>query len=221
MLRNLRDKIKKKFYQFRSKLIGRLGDRLLYLLARTCSFKVKGAEAFAEIAEKEKSIIMLWHNRLTLVPYILSQFTPSLQYAALISASRDGEILSHVASAYKNGSTIRVSHLGRFQALQNLIRHIKEQDQIVLITPDGPRGPRYEIKPGIALAALETKAHVFPLNWEAKSYWELKTWDRLRLPKPFTTIDVTFHPSLCFKGEDGPQPSLEEVKVMLAKSLPT
>ena len=74
------------------------------------------------------------------------------------------------------------------------------------------------MKPGIAIAALETKAHVVPFSWEAKNYWELKTWDRLRIPKPFTSIHVTFAPPICFEGPL--PPSLEEAKALLKQALP-
>jgi len=200
-------------------MIAKVGDNILYLLARTCTFEVEGAEEFVQLAGKENCILMLWHNRLALVPYLLSRHTKGIRYAALVSASRDGEILTYVAKGYENGSTIQVPHLGRYKALQGIIRRLGETEKIVIIiTPDGPRGPRYELKPGIALAALETHARVVPLDWEAVDFWELKTWDKLRLPKPFTTIRARFLPPVGF-GED-PKVSLHDAMEVLAKSLP-
>lgn len=218
MLKNIKEKLKKKFYQIRSFLIAKIGNNFLYLLIKTCRLQIVGLDLYRELIEKEKCILMLWHNRLAPVPFILSQYTPQTRYAALISGSRDGDILKHIAHSYKNGSTIQVPHLARYQALQNIIRHVNERKTIVIMTPDGPRGPRYELKPGIAIAALQTQAHVISLNWEAKSYWEFKTWDRFRLPKPFTSIQVTFSPSICF--DKAPQPSLEKARALLSETLP-
>ncbi len=195
-----------------------LGKGLIHLLLFTCRIHVEGLGHFCRLAAKEKCLIMLWHNRLALAPFILSHYTPNFLYAALVSGSRDGEILSSLIHSYHNGRTIRVSHQARYQALREIIRHVEERKQIVIITPDGPRGPLYTIKPGIAVAALETQAYLVTLNWEAKHYWELKTWDRLRLPKPFTTIRVTFEPSVHFTST--PLPTLEQAKEIIKQALP-
>ena len=209
---------KKWLYRARSFIIAKLSKRVMNLLIGTCHIQFVGMEQFCRFVATEKCILMLWHNRLALAPFILSRYTPRIQYAALVSGSRDGDILTTIVNSYKNGNTIRVPHQARYQALREIIRHIEEQKYIVIITPDGPRGPRYEIKPGIALAALETQAHVFSLNWEAKHYWELKTWDRLRLPKPFTTIRVSF--ALPIRLDKLSQYSLEQAKAILKESLP-
>jgi len=160
---------------------------------------------------------MLWHNRIAPALFILSTYTPHIHYTALVSGSRDGDILSNIIHSYKKGGTIRVPHLARYQALRTLVRHVEERRQIVVITPDGPRGPCYEIKPGIAIAALETQAQIFSFNWEAEDYWEFKTWDKFRLPKPFTTLHVTISPTVRF--DQMPQPSLEEAQFILKTKL--
>lgn len=218
MLKNFKGKWKKKIFQIRSFFIAKLSKFFLYMLIKTCRIKIEGMEQFSELITKEKCILMLWHNRIAITLLILAYYTPEIPYAALVSASRDGDILSYIIHSYKNGNTIRVPHLARYQALQEIIRHIEARKQFVVITPDGPRGPCYEIKPGIAIAALETEAHVISLNWEAKKYWELKTWDKLRLPKPFTTIYFTFGTPLRFDKQT--KTSLEEAKTILKKKLP-
>jgi lysophospholipid acyltransferase (LPLAT)-like uncharacterized protein len=209
---------KKLFFKARSYCVAKLSKGMMHLLIKTCRLRIEGMEQFCQLAATEKCILMLWHNRLAIAPFILSHYTPSIQYAALVSGSRDGEILSMIIHSYQNGNTIRVSHQARFEALREIIRHVEQQKQIVIITPDGPRGPLYEIKPGIALAALETQAHIVSLNWEAKHYWELKTWDKLRLPLPFTTIRVIFHSSIRLNHLS--ISSLEQAKAILKKNLP-
>jgi hypothetical protein len=195
-----------------------IGKKLLHLLIKTCHIQFEGLEEFCQLASKEKCMLMLWHNRLTIIPFILSHYTPQFLYAAVVSGHRDGEVLSSIIHSYHNGRTIRSSPKARHQALREILHRVKEGKQIVIITPDGPRGPRYEIKPGIAVAALETNAPVIPLNWEAEEYWEIKTWDRQRIPKPFTTIRVSFTKPIRF--DPHPSPSLEEAKTILKKALP-
>ena len=204
-------------FRSRSLMIAKVSNFLIKSLIRTCRIHIDGMDEFTRLTENERCILMLWHNRLAIVPFVLSRYTPDILYAALVSASRDGDILSSIILSCKNGRTIRVPHQGRYQALREIVRHVEERKQIVIITPDGPRGPRYELKPGVAVAALETKAHLVAFDWEADHYWELKTWDGLRLPKPFTTIRVKFQPAIRF--DDQPETSLEEAKEILKTRL--
>lgn len=217
MLKNAWGDLKKRLFKIRSFLIAKFIKNFMNLIFKTYRLQVSGLPLFYECASKRKCMVMLWHNRLALTPFILSKFTPDFKYAAVVSASRDGDVLSNIIHSYKNGNTIRVPHLGRYQALKKMIQHVNEGKEIVILTPDGPRGPVYEIKSGIAVCALETQACIFGLDWQAESYWEFKTWDRFRLPKPFTTIHISFNPPICFN--QFPQPSLDEAKAILSKSL--
>ncbi len=209
---------KKRLFKIRSFLAAKLSQGLINLLMKTCRVQVQGLEQFCRLAANEKCILMLWHNHLVIVPFILSRYTPQIQYAAIVSGSRDGDILSMIVHSYKNGNTIRVPHLARYQALQEIIRQIESQKHVVIITPDGPRGPVYEMKPGLAIAALETQANVVSLNWKSKTFWELKTWDRLRIPMPFTTIQVSFEAPI--RLENFTLTSLEEARAFLKERLP-
>lgn len=218
MLKKIWETLKSRFYQVRNPLLAKVGKWLMTLLIRTCRIHVEGLENFVKIAEREKCILILWHNRLAIIPFVLTEYTPQMIYAALVSASRDGEILSSVIHSYKQGRTIKVPHLGRYQALQEVIRHVEERKQVVIITPDGPRGPRYEMKPGAAVAALETQAYVITMDWKAARFWEFKSWDRFRVPKPFTTIHFRFLPAIRF--ENPSETSLEDAKAKLTQNMP-
>jgi len=218
MLKGSKGNLKKKLYKIRALVVAKLSKLLMGLLIRTCRIRIEGLDSFLKVAEAEKCILMLWHNRLAVVPFVLTRFTPQILYAALVSGSRDGEILSAIINSCKNGRSIKVTHQARYQALREIIRYIEKREEVVIITPDGPRGPRYEMKPGAAMAALETQAYVVALDWEAERFWELKTWDRLRLPKPFTAITFRFMPA--FRLESPSQTSLEEAKDMLRMKMP-
>jgi lysophospholipid acyltransferase (LPLAT)-like uncharacterized protein len=64
----------------------------------------------------------------------------------------------------------------------------------VVITPDGPRGPVYELGPGIIVLAQKAAVPVFPVNLEYSSCWRVNSWDRFILPRPFSTVRVIFGP---------------------------
>ena len=79
-----------------------------------------------------------------------------------------------------------------------MLRHSIEQKralqdgQDVCLTPDGPRGPRYKIQPGVIKLAESTRAPIVPIHATYSSAWRLKTWDRFVIPKPFSRVHVIF-----------------------------
>lgn len=187
----------------------------LRLILWTCRVDVEGLENFIACSRNHRCVLSLWHNRLAIVPEVLKRFTSGLTFNAVISKSRDGEPLAILVNSYREGKTIRVAHDDRYGALRQVISSIKHGPDILVITPDGPRGPRYELKPGIVLAARATGAHVVPFSWTANTFWRLKTWDGFMLPKPFSTIRATFGaPVLLPAGA-----SIEESAILLKEAM--
>ena len=109
---------------------------------------------------------------------------------AVISPSRDGQYLSDFISlfgvvALRGSSSKRgaVAQLGAFHAI--------EEGKNVVFTPDGPRGPRYKMKNGPIHLASRSGAMLLPIVINYSRYWEVKSWDRFQLPKPFSTITLS------------------------------
>lgn len=194
-----------------------IGKAIAHLILRTCRWKIEGLEQFYTIAEQNKCILMLWHNRLALAPFFLTRFAPDFIYTAFISNSRDGEFISQLVESYSIGRTIRVPHNARHEALRQFIRVVNEGKEIPIITPDGPRGPCYQMKPGLPLAALATGAMIIPFNWTASRFWQLKTWDGLQFPKPFSRISVVLGAPTCFANS--PLLKMEQAKELLETAL--
>lgn len=214
-MRNTWNKIKN---QYLSYFIVYVAKGLIRLLLKTCRIEVEGLEQFTNLVEHERGILMLWHNRLLILPEILRSKTPAhLIYRAFISQSRDGELLAILANSYQAGRTLRVSHNARHQALGKMIAQLKKGGEVMVITPDGPRGPRYQVKPGIVVAAKETAAYIIPLTWAANSFWQLKTWDKMILPKPFSCILVKFGESINIPKDS--KKNLKEETILLQEVL--
>lgn len=166
---------------------------VLKAILATCRLKVHGLGHVAKARTQGPVIIMLWHQDLAPLAEILKPLTPQYAFSAFISKSRDGQILADFVLSYKNGQVIRVPHNGRNQALKALIETLQKKDSpIAIITPDGPRGPAYELKPGVLFAAQETGSQIIPFSWSATRLLTLKTWDRFKIPLPFTTIQAHF-----------------------------
>ncbi len=103
----------------------------------------------------------------------------------LISASKDGEYIARIARsvgfAPLRGSSSRLGAPG-LKALIELARSRRP----VAITPDGPRGPRHSIGPGVLAVAQKSGYPITPFAIGLSSFWELPSWDRFRIPKPFS-----------------------------------
>ena len=71
------------------------------------------------------------------------------------------------------------------------MRNLLSQNVDVGFTPDGPRGPRYHLNPGVIKLAQKTGIPVIPANVEYSRFWRLKSWDGFMIPKPFSRVEIT------------------------------
>ncbi len=188
MIRNIWLRIKRFILPYPLAFIGKYSIRTILW---TCKIKVIGLEDFKLAASEGRCILMIWHNRIALTCEFFKKFAPEISYSAFLSKSRDGAPIARIIQSYKNGNCIRVAHDTRHNALRVMISRLKNSKEVVIITPDGPRGPRYKIKEGIIHAAQTAEAKIIPYTWDANKYWQLNTWDQFRIPRPFSTITIT------------------------------
>ena len=174
---------------WRARWLIALGFRLLQIWARTLRYEIDDHLGAVGRPVNENYIGALWHNRLLIFPFVLRRFFPNRRGAALISASRDGDLLADAIERFDfdvvRGSS---SRLGASAILQ--LTDVLASGRDVVITPDGPRGPAYELGPGIIFLAQKSGAPVVPVNMEYSSCWRLKSWDRFILPRPFSKVRV-------------------------------
>jgi lysophospholipid acyltransferase (LPLAT)-like uncharacterized protein len=137
-------------------------------------------------------ICALWHNRLFVASELFQRYFQGTKMYGLISPSKDGAWLTEI---YRNmgihsvrGSTKR----GGKAALEEMVNILGEGHSIA-ITPDGPRGPKYVAKLGIAALAKETRAPIILASIRMVNAWRFNSWDQFYLPKPFSQITVKFH----------------------------
>lgn len=165
------------------------GVQLLKLLGCTLRYEIVDRANIVGQPVANNFIGSLWHNRLLIFPLVLRRFFPNRRGAALISASRDGDLLSDAIHRFDydvvRGSS---SKLGASALLQ--LGDVLTAGGDVVITPDGPRGPAYELGPGIVFLAQKTGKDVLPINMEYSGYWRVKSWDRFIIPKPFSKVRV-------------------------------
>ena len=176
---------------WRARWLIAFGFRLLQIWARTLRYEIDDRLGVVGKPINENYIAALWHNRLLLISYVLKRFTPHRPGVGLISASRDGDLVTDLTERFGfdvvRGSS---SRLGASAILE--LTAVLASGRDVLITPDGPRGPAYDLGPGIIFLAQKSGAAVVPINMEYSAYWRVKSWDKFILPRPFSKVRVIF-----------------------------
>lgn len=168
---------------------------LIKLTWKTCRVEtVLGDENLRSLLDSNEPFIpCYWHQQqIFCVRYLLdvADEDSRLKLGYLISPSADGDIATRMFSRQGvhiiRGSATR----GGAQALREIYQRIRQDKISPIVTPDGPTGPIYECKPGVAMLSQLSKAPLLPLAYAASSCWYLKSWDHFMLPRPFSRIVV-------------------------------
>lgn len=162
---------------------------LVRLWGRTLRFEA-APEDLARYTNADKPIaLILWHNRLFLATEIVRRYRGGREAYSLVSASKDGAWLvaffSMVGMRTVRGSSHR---LGR-EAVRELIGKLREGYDIG-ITPDGPKGPRYEFKPGALVVARRAGVPALLIGARFTAAWRLRSWDGFVMPRPFSRVQM-------------------------------
>lgn len=168
---------------------GHAGALYIRLVMATTRWDVRGREHFDKaIARKGGVIGATWHGRLCLAPYWMP---PGRRTVGMISANRDGELITRILARFGveavRGSSydkVKGRDKGGARALVEAEAELA-WGSVLVITPDGPRGPRMRVQPGTAQLSIRTRAPVFPMTYAVRRGRELKSWDRFLLPYPF------------------------------------
>jgi lysophospholipid acyltransferase (LPLAT)-like uncharacterized protein len=189
---------------WRARWLIAFGFRMLDWWARTLRYEIVDRSNLTSTPVTENYVGALWHNRLLLISYVLKRFAPHRPGAGLISASRDGDLIAPLVERFGfqavRGSSSRLGATGMLELVG-----ILAAGRDVLLTPDGPRGPVYELGPGIILLAQKSGAPIQPINLEFSSCWRLNSWDRFILPRPFSKVRVIFGPLHHVKSTNTPE----------------
>ena len=174
----------------REVLIGLFGSWLLRLLAATLRLRTENLPAIHQREAGEPFIFAFWHNRLLLIPVVWERFLRPPDDPggkALTSTSRDGELIAQFLGRFGIGPVRGSATRRGSTALRELVRWLRKGHDVG-ITPDGSRGPGYEIKPGLLLLAQLSGRRILPVSFEYASAWRTKSWDRFFIPKPFSRV---------------------------------
>jgi lysophospholipid acyltransferase (LPLAT)-like uncharacterized protein len=205
-------------YRFGDRVKFWLGSQLGYwairLIGSTLRWEVVGWENHhAIVGAGRKIIYTFWHGRIFMATY----FWRNRGIVVMTSQNRDGEYIARVIRRFGYGAARGSSSRGGRRALVEMIQEMR-RNRDVAFTIDGPRGPRYEAKPGAAWIAAKTGNAIFPFHISARKKWTLNSWDHFQIPKPFTRVLVLMAPPI-YVAAESTQQQMDEAQRELQASL--
>lgn len=169
--------------------------RLLKLCVRTEVIGANVPESFW--SRGENVIIAFWHDQLLLM--VGGYRGPGAKL--LISASKDGELLARTMKYFGQGAIRGSSSRGGYGALRRMVAAAGEKFDLAL-TPDGPKGPRHEMKAGVVQLARLTGRPVVPMAFACSRGHRFASWDRFLLPYPFCRGVFSFGDAVTIRKEE-------------------
>jgi lysophospholipid acyltransferase (LPLAT)-like uncharacterized protein len=206
------------FKTFRDNLllffVSLIGPIFIFLLGKTLRIKWIGEENLDSIRKNQGQVIYaFWHGRML----ILSYSHRWQRIHVLISQHRDGELIARIIQRLGfvsvRGSTTR----GGTKAIFEMAKK-GASGYDVAITPDGPKGPRFQVQIGTIYIAQRSQMPIIPITNSAKSRWTLSSWDRFLIPKPFSKVVIIIGEPIHVPLESAP-PELEEKREELERRL--
>ncbi len=162
-------------------------------LALSWRFRTHNADRWQRLVDGGRPFVfLLWHE--ALLPLLWRHRRQ--QVSILVSEAREGQYLSDYAQRIGYELVPGSSTRGGARALLAAIRALEEGSTIA-ITPDGPRGPRRDVKPGVVRAAQRAGAMILPLHAVTRSAWRAGSWDEMMVPKPFARVEVGYGEPFC------------------------
>lgn len=162
----------------------RFASAAIRFLLITLRIKVINGEAISNLAREKKNFVAaFWHGSM-MIGWFLHR---SGNAAALVSQSKDGDVLAAILEKWNYNVVRGSSSTGGSDALTAMIFLMRE-DYSLVITPDGPRGPICKMKAGAVITAKRSNVPFFLVGIGIKNKIILKSWDRFEVPKPFSKV---------------------------------
>ena len=186
--------------------IGSFLIRLLYLTNK----KVFIAP---ESLPSKNFIMACWHGELLMIPYAYTRYRKIPNVKLMISDHFDGSLIAYTLSKFGFGTVRGSSTRNAAKALISSIRELKAGSDLG-ITPDGPKGPRHVVADGVVVMAQKASVNIVLVEIKPSSFWQLNSWDKFIIPKPFGTI--TYYISDLIDISDM---NLQEAKLVIQEGL--
>ncbi|HEX6811912.1 MAG TPA: lysophospholipid acyltransferase family protein [Planctomycetota bacterium] len=166
-----------------------LGPAMLRLLAMTWRVQRRGDSGWQLLASEQPWLVAMWHGRMLVgLPMRMHR---SRKIGVLVSPSDDGNLATRALRLFGYVSIRGSLSRQGARALREMTETLQAGRQLV-VTPDGPRGPRHSMNVGMHWLARRTGAPILPVAFACDRAWRLRSWDRFTIPKPFARIVVHY-----------------------------
>lgn len=162
---------------------------------------------------EEPLIFACWHGELLMLPYLYKRYRKTPHAKVLISNHFDGLLISKTIKYFGLDTIAGSTNRNASRVLMQGIKSIKDGYDIG-ITPDGPKGPRHTISDGLIIMAHKTKARIVLVGIKPSKFWQLNSWDKFVVPKPFGTLNYNASDPI-----DITDMGMEEARSFLKKGL--
>jgi lysophospholipid acyltransferase (LPLAT)-like uncharacterized protein len=194
--------------------IAALGYPLINLLGQTLRWRVEGLHHFeSAVASGRPPVMTFWHGRILSATFYFRR----RGIVVMTSENFDGEWIARIIERFGYGTARGSTSRGGRRALLQLVRDIK-QGKPAGFAVDGPRGPARVAQPGAVWLAGVAGQPLLPFHLEASRYWELRSWDRTQIPKPFSTVALVVGEPVVVRP-DLPDAAREAVRLDLESRL--
>jgi lysophospholipid acyltransferase (LPLAT)-like uncharacterized protein len=161
---------------------------LVRVLALSWRIRVVHEERWTCLRGQGRPVVfLLWHE--ALLPLLWHHRGQGV--VLVVSEARDGQYLSDLGESLGYRAVRGSSTRGGARALLAAVREL-QAGRSIAFTPDGPRGPRRELKPGVVTAAQRGGGVIVPVHAEADRAWRLHSWDRFMIPQPLARVLITY-----------------------------
>jgi len=126
-------------------------------------------------------ILCFWHSRFVLMPYVY----PGPRIVVLSSTHRDAEALVRILRRFGIEQARGSTSSGALTGMRQILRKVEEGCDVGL-TPDGPKGPRRRVQPGVVAVARLTGLPIVPVTFSASPARRLRSWDATLIPRFFS-----------------------------------
>jgi len=157
-------------------------------------------------------IVVTWHGKvLGLMEYLKKK-----KYYALVSQSRDGDLIVGVAKKFGYRFFRGSSSRGGRSALDSMNNFFADRKSAkIVITPDGPTGPEHKAKPGAFLLSQQSGRPIVPIVVDVKNSWKFKNWHTFYLSKPFSKMKIAIGKPLYFSKGDTVESGTKKIEAKL------
>ena len=195
-----------------------LGAWLIRLIAASLRITRDDRGGIMDRPDHPPVILAFWHNRLFLMAPFYRRYCRGRTALALISRSRDGQFISDVAARFGIRSARGSSSRHGMTAALAAFRAAGDEKLDLVFTPDGPRGPRYRVHPGVLRVAQATGRPIVAVTTHVPWKRVLKSWDRFQVPLPFSRCELVSAEPI-FVPSEATEAELAELGARLAESL--